>query len=389
MTDPGKSKRKKRQGKQAAARAPDPSTFVEHRFDTLEASRLFYRWHYDDPGYQGNGAHDIAMPPHDCPVSATPHSGGMVYRVFPDGLVYGDQRWSLAGMGLFMLAMLVFISSVQMMLGAAYPFQFFASLMSEGGTLTFALMLFLALVMLAVSPLIVLAILDDLIDFRFETSALFDRKAAKVHLFSRDLTRRRPWSYRVDTYDWACVRAGIGQVSIMDEKISSYSSGMVCLVMDGPGGTRVVDRFVLRAITCEQPVQSLLDIWEHVRCFMQYEGPVFAAGDGPNFALGRKPLWKHLWTLPEQHLALTAGNLKDGWREKNPLYLFPALLGLISMPAQLLVMWWGVLPWISGLAKLAPVWPCAALASVGGKAWRHAAPRACHQDGKGPGTDQA
>ncbi|NHZ36778.1 DUF6708 domain-containing protein [Massilia rubra] len=370
----GKGKRNKGQGKRdGAGTAPDPRTFRDHRFGTREATMMFFRWHGDDPDYKGNDA-GIAMPALDESVSASPDSGGMVYTVFPDGLVYGDQRWRFSGMGLFLLAILAFFASIHLIIGGTNPFLSFFSTMTDGGTLMFILSLFMVVALLAFSPLMLLMIAEDLIDFRFETSALFDRKAGKVHLFSLRPARRAPWGYRIDSYDWACVRAGIGSVSVAGEQSTQFDFGVTCLVMDAPEGTTIVNRFLLRATNREDHLQPLLDTWEHVRRFMQYEGPTFAHGDGPNFALGRKPLWKHLWTLPEQHMDLTVKMVNAAWREKNPLYLFPAFLGLLTMPGQALVLWWGLLPWFSGLVKPDPVWPRDVLASVGGKALRYAAP---------------
>ena len=160
--------------------------------------------------------------------------------------------------------------------------------------------------------------------------------------------------------------------------------------MPGPdvGSTDDVD---LGATVSQEQIQSLLDAWEHVRRFMEHEGPLFAGpDDNPNPAQAYPPLWRHLAAWPSAYNDLGAGLFQLGWNKKNPLYWLLGVLWLACMPLAVLMMPWGLLPWLSGLAKRDPIWPAKVFASVGGPplygndldAWRDVIPDKAYTDPK-------
>ena len=79
-------------------------------------------------------------------------------------------------------------------------------------------------------------------------------------------------------------------------------------------------------------------------------------------------LWQHLLRWPRTEIATTFDLFRIGWEDKSLLTLFMAALGVIVIPFVWILAIFGVLPWISELAKLEPVWPTEIIASVGGRA---------------------
>lgn len=144
----------------------DKPALHQMRFDTSEASAKFMSLRYLDPAWRGSREDGVSLPPIDQSVSSTPGSGGMVYRAFAHGLMYGDELSVAGGIGLFLAALVICFSSMQLVVGGTNPVVDVYSAMTEAGTFFFIVLLFLALVMLAVAPLIVMAIANDLVGFR-------------------------------------------------------------------------------------------------------------------------------------------------------------------------------------------------------------------------------
>jgi hypothetical protein len=244
------------------------------------------------------------------------------------------------------------------------------------------------LMMTALLPISTLFLLNDLVGFRFRTSALFDRHAGKVHLF-RDRSRPwAPWRTELVSYDWTCVRAEIDTLSSETNGIIVKEAGIRCVVLDSVDGNTVIDQFVLGALASAKHIQPLLDTWEHVRRFMQLDGPLFADQfDGPNDSLGRQPLWKHLMAWPQELIQSTYCMFKLAWATRSIYAAIAALCGLLAFAIIWLPMLWGFLPWMSELAKRDPVWSKRILDSVGGAAlsgsdlatWREVIPVAATQ----------
>lgn len=139
--------------------------------------------------------------------------------------------------------------------------------------------------------------------------------------------------------------------------------------MDRPNGKEIIDEFVLGINVPANCIQPLLDTWEHVRRFMCKEGPLFVdQNDKPNPGLGRKSLWQHLLEWPRVEIVTTIDLFRIGWEDKSLLTLFMATLGVLVIPFVWILAIFGILSWISELAKREPVWPAEIIASVGGRA---------------------
>lgn len=360
-----------RKGSRAETSKVPSVVLRELRFDTQKASDRFLRLRYMDPVFAGSSADGIRLPPVDESVSSTPKSGAMVYKAFPHGLMYGDQVSMMAGGGLFLAAIIALAFCKPLLFGGESFFAISLSTIRTGGLFEIILHLLFYGLILLFSPLALVLILGDVIGFRFETSALFDRNAGKIHLLSDHSMPWAPWRSKLKSYDWLCVRAEVDTVTLVTGPVVRMEAGLRCVVMDRPNGDTVVDQFVLGVNMPAQHIQPLLDTWEHVRRFMQREGPLFFdQHDMPNKTLGRQPLWRHLVAGPKLQIWATFDMFRIAWSDKSLLAVFAGIIGIACLPALVFTMLWGFLPWISALAKRDPEWPTEIIASVGGASLR-------------------
>ena len=341
----------------------DNLQLAQMRFDTPEASNLLLGLQYVDPRYQGSTDTATRLPPHEEPVSTTPHSGGMVYKAYPHGLMYGDQMALMEGM--------------QLMLGVAFIMLAYALqydgvrrfLFEPEGMVHGVVIAVFAILSIALLPLCFLIFMSGLMGHRFHTSALLDRHAGKVHVF-RD--ESRPWKGtrgKVLTYDWSQVRAEIDTMSVFTGTVGRTEAGLRGVVLDPADPTKVIDRFPLTINASTSNVQPLLDAWEHARRFMQHEGPLFSdEHDGPNPALGRQTLWHHMWSFVGEQITDAPEYFRMAWRDRSFLAFMVGFTGLILVPFMPIFALFGLFPWISALCKRDPKWPAEVLASVGGNA---------------------
>lgn len=356
---------------------------ADMRFDTPEASRLAMGLRLFDPRFKGSTDSAARLPPHDESVSTTPGSGGMVYKAFPHGLMYGDQMALMDGI-LLMLAPLL---AMPFLMGD--PLSLFRNFLDEGLFFGFV-NAFIIIVMAILYPLGVCALMTCFIGHRFHTSALLDRRAGKVHIF-RDETKL--WTGtrgKVVSYDWSQVRAELDSMSVFTGTVGREESGLRGVVLDPADPSKVIDRFPLTVNMSVHNVQPLLDTWEHARRFMQHEGPLFAdEDDGPNPALGKVSLWEHMRFFSWDQISSAPEMLRISFREGNALAFLYAVSSVVVIPFLPLTALFGLFPWISSLFKREPKWPAEVLNSVGGSAlkgrdlaaWRNVVPeRACQPE---------
>jgi hypothetical protein len=349
---------------------------TDMRFDTPEASRLAMGLRLFDPRFKGSTDSAARLPPSDESVSATPGSGGMVYKAFPHGLMYGDQMALMDGI-LLMLAPLL---AMPFLMGD--PLSLFRNFLGEGLFFGFV-NAFIIIVMAILYPLGICALMTCFIGHRFHTSALLDRRAGKVHIF-RDETKL--WTGtrgKVVSYDWSQVRAELDSMSVFTGTVGREESGLRGVVLDPADPSKVIDRFPLTVNMSVHNVQPLLDTWEHARRFMQHEGPLFAdEDDGPNPALGKQPFWRYLWEIPElwiNGIRLFHGEFKEHGDPVGFIFMVGSVVMLPLIPVMAV---FGLFPWISSLFKREPKWPAEVLNSVGGSAlkgrdlaaWRNVVP---------------
>jgi hypothetical protein len=328
-----------------------------------QACDEFFKLH-DNEVFKGVESGAVLLPPHSVPASKSPNSGGAVIEAYPHGLAYGSMMTVISGyLGFFAVAFgLPF--SILLLSEWKRSFSFAGALVDIG-------LLIAVLGMLRF----------DLTGYRYAPT-LFDRKAGKVHIF-KDNTRLFSWwplwggggHYEILSYDWACVRAQVTRFKTFTGTVAQDNAALQMIVLAAPGDTRVVGQFGLGLTSSAIAVQPLLNTWEHIRRFMEHEGPLFVEGDGPNAALFEMRLARCIF-FGQPFI----GPGSDEYR-KNP-DLGAILWQIIAIPLFPLTMLYGLIRWASFHIKSKPAWPPEVLASVGGaslrgselEAWRNVVP---------------
>ncbi|UYK80803.1 hypothetical protein NG829_00270 [Xanthomonas sacchari] len=331
-----------------------------------QAGDEFFKLHENEV-FKGVGTQAVLLPPHGVPASRSPNSGGAVIEAFPHGLAYGTMMTALLGYlafgALVMMPPLIYIvfdATFDRVLGLSY----------------FGL---IALMVLLASALLMLRF--DLIGYRYAPT-LFDRNAGKVHVF-KDNTRLFSWwplwggggQHEILSYDWACVRAQVVRFKTFTGTVAQDNAALQMIVLAAPGDTRVVGQFGLGLTSSAIAVQPLLDTWEHIRRFMEHEGPLFVEGDGPNEALFEMRLARCIFFGQP----FIGPGSAEHWKHPD---LGAILWQVIAIPLFPLTLLYGLIRWASFHIKSKPVWPREVLASVGGAplrgsaldAWRHVVP---------------
>ncbi|MCW0377479.1 hypothetical protein NB697_000325 [Xanthomonas sacchari] len=324
----------------------------------------FFKLH-DNEVFRGIGAGAVLLPPHSVPASRSPNSGGAVIDAFPHGLAYGSMMTLLVG----------YLGFGAVAIGLPLTLML-ASALGDANAFT------PALVGISVLSVFVYFMLRfDLIGYRYAPT-LFDRNAGKVHVF-KDNTRLFGWwplwggggQHEILSYDWACVRAQVVRFKTFTGTVAQDNAALQMIVLAAPGDTRVVGQFGLGLTSSAIAVQPLLDTWEHIRRFMEHEGPLFVEGDGPNEALFEMRLARCIFFGQP----FIGPGSAEHWKHPD---LGAILWQILAIPLFPLTLLYGLIRWASFHIKSKPVWPPEVLASVGGAplhgsaldAWRHVVP---------------
>ncbi len=324
----------------------------------------FFKLH-DNEVFRGIGAGAVLLPPHSVPASRSPNSGGAVIEAFPHGLAYGSMMTLLVG----------YLGFGAVAIGLPLTLML-ASALGDANAFTPALVGTLVL-----SVFVYFMLRFDLIGYRYAPT-LFDRNAGKVHVF-KDNTRLFSWwplwggggQHEILSYDWACVRAQVVRFKTFTGTVAQDNAALQMIVLAAPGDTRVVGQFGLGLTSSAIAVQPLLDTWEHIRRFMEHEGPLFVEGDGPNEALFEMRLGRCIFFGQP----FIGPGSAEHWKHPD---LGAILWQVIAIPLFPLTLLYGLIRWASFHIKSKPAWPPEVLASVGGaplhgsalEAWRHVVP---------------
>ncbi|XTQ94272.1 DUF6708 domain-containing protein [Xanthomonas sacchari] len=320
-----------------------------------QAGDEFFKLHENEV-FKGVGAQAVLLPPHGVPASRSPNSGGAVIEAFPHGLAYGSMMTLLVG----------YLGFGAVAIGLPLTLML-ASALGDANAFTPALVGTLVL-----SVFVYFMLRFDLIGYRYAPT-LFDRNAGKVHVF-KDNTRLFGWwplwggggQHEILSYDWACVRAQVVRFKTFTGTVAQDNAALQMIVLAAPGDTRVVGQFGLGLTSSAIAVQPLLDTWEHIRRFMEHEGPLFVEGDGPNEALFEMRLARCIFFGQP----FIGPGSAEHWKHPD---LGAILWQILAIPLFPLTLLYGLIRWASFHIKSKPVWPPEVLASVGGAPLRGSA----------------
>ncbi|BEV14971.1 hypothetical protein HBDW_17590 [Herbaspirillum sp. DW155] len=364
------------QGKPYGSFEPDgaaahESDFVLYDWTGQAASDAFFALH-NEAAFKGLGTDAVLLPPHSLSVSRTPNTSASVIEAYPHGLAYADQIAGIVGMAAFGALMFSPLAGI-------YIYDSIVRFNQFGIFST----LFGWICLVFSTSILYFLIRWDITGYRY-APVLFDRAAGKVHVFF-DQTLLFRWlplwgggKYEIQTYDWSCIRGQVTRSRVVTGNTAQELASLSCVVVQSPQDPTVVAQFEVGGSTNALAVQLLLDRWEHVRRFMEHEGPLFVQDDGPYVPPATQSLWGALcWGQPligpGRHAPSVGMVLAQ---------MFTACFVWFTVP-------FGLVGWVCFHIKDKPKWPAEILASVGGnplsgkdlEAWRGVVQASKHESG--------
>ena len=351
------------------ARVAEESDFCSYEWIGQAAADKFFRLH-ETTAFGGTGSTGVVLPPNCFAVSRRPTVGIAVINAYAHGLEYAEQVFGAGG-----------IMSFFGLVGGGLTGLMISTLPDVSGS--FSMFLFFFMLFCCVVGVWFL-FRFDFVGYRY-TPVLFNRALGKVHVFE-DHTEFFSWwpvwgggEYQIRTYDWSCVRAQISRFRVTTGKVAQDNAQLSCIVFKAPDQGELVAQFPLGVTASALAVQNLLDHWEHIRRYMEYEGPMFPEGEGPYKEVTTQSLLGAVF-FGQPFIGPGA---KEAFETTDMTLSFILvvwqLLAFFLFPVTLTI---GLLRWASSRIRSKPKWPAEILASVGGKvltgaeldAWRKLVP---------------
>jgi len=324
------------------------SEFVRYHWTGEPASDVFFGLN-SNPALKGLGDEAVLLPPHSLSVSRTPQAGSFVIETYPHGLAYADGGASITGLMAF-FALVGFPAFVYgLTLSVDSLFMGKGSWLLESFTLT---------ILLATGFMIWGCYRWDTAGYRY-APILFDRAAGKVHVFTdrTSLFSLLPlWGggkYDIQSYDWSCTRVQVCRSRVVTKNHTQVLASLHCVVIKGPKDDTVIAQFPLGGTVSSLAVQLLLNQWEHIRRFMQHEGPLLNEGEQVYVPHGSSLLRALCWCQP------LIGP------ERYPFTFLMLLAQLFALCFLWFTIPYGLLGWVCYHLKSKPKWPAEILSSVG------------------------
>jgi hypothetical protein len=194
---------------------------------------------------------------------------------------------------------------------------------------------------------------------------LIDRNTRQVHVF---ISHMLPWwqwfwklwgrsGFEVQSFDWRCVRAEVIQYTIFTGQVPRRESALVLAFTETPGSNTVVQRVGLGPSSAYGDIDSLVQRWEHVRRFMQEDGPLWAPGDA-RYVEDGDTFWEGLTFLQPLMSPLWADVRQSG----GVVFWVLAAAALVLWPLSAFI---GLVRWLSYVLNAEPVWPPNVRAGLG------------------------
>ena len=157
------------------------------------------------------------------------------------------------------------------------------------------------------------------------------------------------------------MRAQVTRFRTFTGTVAQENAALQFIVLSGAKETQVVGQFGLGLTSNALAVQPLLNTWEHIRRFMEHEGPLFVEGDGPNEALFQLSIGACLcFGQPFIGPGSAAYWKSPDWGA--------VVWQVFAFPLWPVTALYGIIRWASFNIKSKPKWPAEILASVGGNA---------------------
>ena len=190
---------------------------------------------------------------------------------------------------------------------------------------------------------------------------IFDRKHRKVYRIFRETYSGwrgllRPWPLKSAEYDWDLIDAEHQAAVTTTGSTVSRIHGLIFLVRESASDTTIVDSFAI-GNSMQMGEVTVPAVWEHIRRFMEEDGPHLAPGEVPQSFEPPAGFW--------QCMAATGPygkNFRRWWKDHTSFMVAGLIFSPIVFPLMTLV---GIFSWLSYKTAIPIRWAPAVLAALG------------------------
>jgi hypothetical protein len=189
---------------------------------------------------------------------------------------------------------------------------------------------------------------------------IFDRKNRKIYrLFLEtypDLGGLlRPWPMRAVEYDWDLVDVEHRAVLAANTATVSRHHSLLFIVRKSKTDATIIDSFtVIHGIALGE--LTVGPVWEHIRRFMEADGPHLPVGDVVHVDVAPKSLWQSL-----EAVGPFGAQYVSWWKEHPFMTVFLHLVSPFILP---IFLFWGLFNWLSHKTAFQAQWPQEVLDTV-------------------------
>lgn len=189
---------------------------------------------------------------------------------------------------------------------------------------------------------------------------IFDRKNRKVYLNYRQVSLNwrgllRRWPCKTDIYDWDLIHAEHHAVVNANSATVSRAHSLVFVVHQSKEDPTVIAQFAIGGIQMGEV--SVPAVWEHIRRFMEENGPHVPAGEPLMQVQPPTSLWQIL-----SNMGPYGKPLPTWWRIQKVMTIFAFIFAPILVPGCIV---FSICAWISYKTAFSLPWPQEVLDAVG------------------------
>ncbi len=182
---------------------------------------------------------------------------------------------------------------------------------------------------------------------------IFDRKHLKVYRLFREVHPGvkglfQRWPIRAAEYEWDLIDAEHNAVLITTGSTAMRYHNLIFIVRKSATDPTIIDSFPV-GNTVQLGELSVAPVWEHIRRFMESNGPNLPPGESINVSKPPQTLWES-WV----EVAPVGPKYSRTWKSMPWLMVFHHLTLPLCVP---IFFFWGILNWLSYKTSIPVSWP--------------------------------
>ncbi|MEO7496157.1 MAG: DUF6708 domain-containing protein, partial [Massilia sp.] len=190
---------------------------------------------------------------------------------------------------------------------------------------------------------------------------IFDRKHRKVYRIFHEVHPGiqgafKPWPIRAAEYEWDLIDVEHNAKMVTNGSTTSRYHNLIFIVRRSADDPTIIDSFNIGngMVLGEATVPA---VWEHIRRFMEADGPHVPPGETLNDAPAPRSLWENLSAIGP-----FGPNYRLWWKELTGLMMIVHVMFPFFVPMYAGM---GICSWLSNLTSIAIRWPQEVIDAVG------------------------